>query len=190
MSVRVCSCCGKTKAKSLFSSGAQCKVCIAIKAKNRRLANLEKYKATVNAYKLSNQDAVKVSVKRWREKNKEKLIEYSAEQYSKNREYFSKKSRLWSIENRGEKLALASERRAKKRAAIPKWYGILDKFVLAEAHALASQRGVITGIKWHVDHIVPLKSKRVCGLHCASNFQVIPAKENLRKKNSIWPDQP
>lgn len=47
-----------------------------------------------------------------------------------------------------------------------------------------------TGIKHHVDHIVPLKSPVVSGFHVEHNLQVIPKLVNLAKGNRYWPDMP
>lgn len=41
----------------------------------------------------------------------------------------------------------------------------------------------ITGIEWHVDHIIPLKGREICGLHLWTNLRLIPKLENLRKGN-------
>ena len=57
------------------------------------------------------------------------------------------------------------------------------KFVYTEAHELRKMRNKTTGTEWHVDHIIPLVSNLVCGLHVWNNFAVIPKVENLHKGN-------
>jgi hypothetical protein len=59
-----------------------------------------------------------------------------------------------------------------------------------EAYDLCAIRLKTTGIAYQVDHIIPLQSKYVCGLHNEFNLRVITAKENNIKGNRFWPDMP
>lgn len=97
----------------------------------------------------------------WHEANKEKARAYSREYYANNKD----KSRL-----RCEK------RRQIKIRARPSWYES-EKDEIKKFYRKAKELGLV------VDHVVPLNSKVVCGLHTLSNLQMLKPEENRKKYN-------
>jgi hypothetical protein len=70
---------------------------------------------------------------------------------------------------------------------VPSWVDDDDITMVYEKANLLTRK---TGIKHHVDHIVPLQSKIVCGLHVIENLQILTASNNCSKSNRLWPDMP
>jgi hypothetical protein len=166
---------------------------------------------------LRNRDAVLQRSKDRYEANKEGIQLHQREYYAENKtkidarnlaSYYAKSGerkasrKVWLDANRDEVRRKAREyaktnpdvlnrntraRVARKLQATPAW---ANKFFIDEAYALAKLREKVCGGKWHVDHIVPLRSKLVCGLHVEHNLRVVRAEENWAKNNKHWPDMP
>ena len=81
--------------------------------------------------------------------------------------------------------SINAKRRAKLLKAAPSWLTAEQLEEIRKIYAVAEQRTARTGIHHHVDHVVPLQGKNVSGLHVPWNLQVIPAAENLRKRNKF-----
>ena len=81
--------------------------------------------------------------------------------------------------------ASAAKRRAVKLLRTPSWLSEYDIWLIEEIYVLAALRTKLTGVVWHVDHIVPLQGGFVSGLHIPINLQVITAKENMYKSNKF-----
>lgn len=89
----------------------------------------------------------------------------------------------WLAKNPGYKSENSRRYVLKKLKATPKWLTEDDVWLMAQFYELAQLRSSITGILWHVDHIIPLRGKHVCGLHVPANLQVVPAVLNCSKGN-------
>ncbi len=83
---------------------------------------------------------------------------------------------------RGDEVAL---RRANKKQATPVW---ADTKRIKEIYKRAKRLQNCLGVKMNVDHIVPLQSEFVCGLHVPWNLDIVTKLTNVLKGNRVWPD--
>ncbi len=192
-----------------------CRKCSAEISRNYYIKNTQKIKEKVKKYTeenpnirlkasrkyyKNNKNELNRRAREYKKCNPEKIKERSRKNYIKNKEKITERNKKW-VENNRDKVrasarksakknaarvnAFNSKRRADKLNATPKW--LTDEqissmqSVYKESHRLTKE----TGIKYHVDHIVPLRGKTVCGLHVPWNLRIVKAEENLHKLNKL-----
>jgi hypothetical protein len=128
--------------------------------------------ATKREYHRANAEEVSQRSREWRQANSERARQKAAE---------------WTAANRDKKRAASARRRAALKQAIPVW---ADMREIQRFYTLADRLTATTGVKAHVDHVIPLQSPIVCGLHCAANLTITTELLNKRKGNHWWPDMP
>lgn len=79
---------------------------------------------------------------------------------------------------------------ASKLRAMPAWLNEAQRADITAIYVISQLLRDELGETYHVDHIVPLRGKTVCGLHVSWNLQLLSPKDNLSKNNFHWPDKP
>lgn len=113
--------------------------------------------------------------------NKEQIQSKYKDYYKSNNETIRHASKSWKLANMSLVAANNANRKALKLQQTP----ILtnkDKLTMKRIYRTSSILSNITGVKRHVDHIIPLS---LGGLHHPTNLQIITAEANLNKGNSL-----
>ena len=131
-----------------------CTNCASVRSKVYRDNNQEH----LADYKERTKEARKLYLTKYCNINRDKRLIYSRNHYLSNKAYYNAKN---------------AKRRATKLKATPNW---ADLEAIKEIY-ISCPKG------YHVDHIVPLQSDLVCGLHCEFNLQHLNAHDNLSKGN-------
>ena len=171
-----------TKNKSNFSK--ICRVC---------------EKARTKVYYLDNRESLLKKRAEYRKNNKEKIDKYQKSYGAENRHVgrksnekwktkpenkkkMAKLSKDWAARNIDKRRYMSSRRRASKLKATPEW---ADMKKIAGVYTGAKMLEDLLGLKFHVDHIIPLQGENVCGLHIWENLQVLEASLNIKKGNKL-----
>lgn len=171
--MKICSACKTEKPLSNFSIRkasqdgytSACKTCVSLRRKsyesekrynkNYYLANKEASFQRKELWYKANPDKKRIHRKNYRTNNLEKV---RLSEYTK---YLSRKTH------------------------IPTWLSEVQRQEIASIYSLRAEVELLTGERYHVDHIVPLQGKDVCGLHVPWNLQILPATLNLSKGNKF-----
>lgn len=212
--MKTCSKCGEQKdVTEFYSKGTACKECRKEESRLYREANKKKCAASKAEYYKANRKAIIDYQHKHRTENHEAILEkgkgYNKTYYGKNKAKVNEKTKAYYHDNKEMYTKLRAESRkanpgrdaetrlkriaknpdkekarykiaeGKRRAAVlkatPRW---ADEEEIKKIY-VSSPKG------YHVDHIVPLRSKTVCGLHCEHNLIAILAKENMQKSNKF-----
>jgi hypothetical protein len=117
--------------------------------------------------------------------NKKDRREYLRKWRAENKDKAAKQHKQWVRDNRDVVNAKAAKRRAGRCNQTPSW---ANEQLIAAYYKEAKRLEELTGIKFHVDHIIPLQGELVSGLHVETNLQLLPAHENQAKNNSFDPE--
>ena len=173
---KVCSKCQQTLGVSMFTKDSQKK---------------DGLRSSCRTCNLSLRPSQLKASRKWKQKNKEHIREYKLNYYNK----YNKSPRLpkdptapkrakmaWKKRNPIKVYADRAARRAKQLQATPLW---ATEEAIRPYYILARFLSEKTGVKWHVDHIVPLRGKTVSGLHVENNLTFLPAAFNIAKSNKF-----
>jgi hypothetical protein len=172
--VRTCSKCRMEKEIDEVHIGSVwCKPCVSEYGKAIYQKKREKIVARKKEYRKENKEKVALALKKWAQENAEKVREYQ-KVYRKSYYKLPEKVAMRNLD--------AATRRFAQRRATPKW---ANKKAMLEVYKEAKRLTKESGTEYHVDHIVPLLGRNVCGLHTEHNLQILSAIENSRKNNKL-----
>jgi hypothetical protein len=138
-----------------------------------------------NRWRALNRETIRQCNPRYYRANTAKVRAINGAWAERNPERRKEGRRAFYLANKAMYRAYTTLRRRAIRQS-PAWARTPDhlarvKAIYEEAAALTRDMGVLH----HVDHIVPLRGKNVCGLHVYWNLRVVPATENWSKYNKL-----
>jgi len=133
-------------------------------------------------YYYRNRDYCIQQNKLYLEKNREAYLARSRAYYIANAERKRQYSREWGRDNPEKVAKNCGKRRAALLQRFPQW---ADEVEISRVYALRQTMSDYFKTDFHVDHIIPLRGRKVSGLHVHNNLQILTAEQNLSKGNKF-----
>lgn len=103
---------------------------------------------------------------------------------TRNKHKVAEARKKWRQENAGVLKAGKSNRKKHINQATPKWLTSFHYQCISAFYEIAHARSA-GPVKYHVDHIIPIRGKNVCGLNVPWNLETLKAEENMKKGNKL-----
>lgn len=120
-------------------------------------------------------DCCKEEWKAHYDNHKEEMLQRAREYYASNKQERKEYNKAYYYANTDLYVEHRIKRQLREKDAIANWAN------LEEINKIYSK----CPEGYHVDHIIPLQGKSVCGLHTENNLQYLSPEDNLRKSNSF-----
>ena len=151
----------------------------------RRKNNKETFKAWRKAYRTNNREAVNASHARYRANNKETVKTRNSQYYIDNKAVRQAYDAAWCKLNPDKVAKNNSHRKRKLEQATPMWSEVE---AIKLVYLKRNEYRKLYGILYEVDHIIPIDSDTVCGLHVLANLQLLDKSLNSSKTNTYQSD--
>jgi len=180
VNTKICITCKEVKSLDEFHKSktskdgrvSNCKLCAIVRSRKWREDNLDRARA-YDIWRFKNQNG-----------RKESLVKTRNQHYQNNKADYKAKAKEWAADNRAKSNAMKQRCSGARKIATPSW---ADYDKIKQIYLLAAITREVTGCDVHVDHIIPLNNKVVCGLHVSANLRIIPAEQNFSKGNRFSP---
>ena len=189
MGVKICTKCLKSKDLSQFSKHkrmsdglySRCKSC----KREDYYENADRERARRRKNYKENREKELENNRRWQSENRTESREASRKWREENPEKMKVAKRNWLKNNLAKNAASAMLYHTSKKNRTPPWLTEEHLKQIEEFYVLSAKLTKETGVRYSVDHIMPLQGETSSGLHVPWNLQVITMSENSSKGNKL-----
>jgi hypothetical protein len=189
MLTKICSKCKDNKPRDQFFNikegpgglSSRCKLC------HNSTQSTKKKRAAALRYYAGHKEKQSKRAKVYYQQRRDQIIEKTLLYFHNNKEHRLAKMTEYRRSPRGAALnrLQANKRNRNIELATPLW---ANQDAIEQIYEQAARLQQQDGIPREVDHIIPLQSKKVCGLHSENNLQILTKDENSAKRCKFMED--